>query len=164
MCAESITGMPAVEKIIFGAGCFWGVESTFRSIQGVVNTACGYAGGHVVNPTYEQVCEGHTGHAEVVLVEYDASTISFDDLLEVFWHCHDPTTKDRQGPDIGSQYRSAIYFFAPLQQTAACSSRERMEQSGHFKSAIVTEILPAVRFYPAEEYHQRYFEKRGISL
>ena len=162
MCVESITENPSIKKIIFGAGCFWGVESTFVHVHGVVNTVCGYAGGHVINPTYKQVCDGHTGHAEVVLVEYDTSIISFDDLMEVFWHCHDPTTKDRQGPDIGSQYRSAIYCFTPQQQAAACLSRERTEQSGRFKSAIVTEILPAVQFYPAEEYHQRYFEKHGI--
>lgn len=163
MCAESVTRQPSIEKIILGAGCFWGVESTFGRLAGVMKTTCGYTGGHVANPTYRQVCDGHTGHAEVVKIEYDSSSLSIDDLLEVFWHCHDPTTKDRQGLDIGSQYRSAIYYFTAQQQAAACSSRDRMEQSGRFKSAIVTEILPAAQFYPAEEYHQRYFEKRGIS-
>jgi len=163
MNAESVIKKPSVEKIILGAGCFWGVESVFGRVPGVVKTTCGYSGGDVENPTYEQVCSGQTGHAEVVQVEYDASSLSFDNLLDVFWHCHDPTTRDRQGPDIGSQYRSVIYYCTPHQQVAACLSRDSMEQSGRWKSMIVTEILPARQFYPAEEYHQRYFEKRGIS-
>lgn len=162
MSAGTVIKVPQIEKIILGAGCFWGVESTFSRLQGVVKTTCGYAGGHAANPTYQQVCDGETGHAEVVLVEYDTSCLSIDDLLHSFWHCHDPTTKDRQGPDVGSQYRSAIYFFSPQQQAAAWASRDKIAQSGRWKSAIVTEILPAGQFYPAEDYHQRYFEKRGI--
>lgn len=149
------------EKIIFGAGCFWGVESTFSQINGVVNTTCGYCGGRVANPTYENVCTGDTGHAEVVLVEYDNSKTSIEALLDVFWQCHNPTTKDRQGVDIGTQYRSVIYFFNEAQEMAARSSRDQLQQSGRWQAPVVTEIQPAGPFYPAEEYHQRYFEKRG---
>lgn len=152
-----------MESIIFGAGCFWGVQSALSRISGVVNTTCGYSGGHVANPTYEMVCNGDTGHAEVVLVEYDTARLSIDDLLDAFWHCHDPTTKDRQGPDIGTQYRSVIYCFTPDQMSAAVASRDKQHNSGRWRSAIVTEILPAERFYPAEAYHQHYFEKRGRS-
>jgi len=152
-----------VESIIFGAGCFWGVQSALSRISGVVSTMCGYSGGHVANPTYEMVCNGDTGHAEVVLVEYDAARLSIDDLLDAFWHCHDPTTKDRQGPDIGAQYRSVIYCFTSHQLAAALASRDKQQNSGRWRSAIVTEILPAERFYPAEAYHQHYFEKRGRS-
>lgn len=150
-----------IEKIIFGAGCFWGVESTFSRIDGVVDTTCGYSGGHVTNPSYEMVCTGNTGHAEVVLIEFDTAKISLDALLDVFWQCHDPTTKDRQGVDIGTQYRSAIYFFTKEQALAAQLSRDKLQQSGRWQAApIVTEILPAARFYPAEDYHQHYFERR----
>ncbi|PTN11382.1 peptide-methionine (S)-S-oxide reductase MsrA [Nitrosomonas aestuarii] len=152
----------SIEKIIFGAGCFWGVESTFCRIDGVRNTTCGYSGGDVAHPTYEMVCKGKTGHAEVVLVEYDTSAVSLDELLDVFWQCHDPTTKDRQGVDIGTQYRSTIYFFTPEQEAAAKLSCSRIQQSGRWQSPVVTEILPVNTFYPAEKYHQRYFEKRGI--
>lgn len=149
-----------VESIIFGAGCFWGVQSTFSRISGVVNTTCGYSGGHVENPTYEMVCNGDTGHAEVVLVEYDTACLSIDHLLDAFWHCHDPTTKDRQGPDIGSQYRSVIYCFTPQQLATALVSRDKQQSGGRWRSAIVTEISPVERFYPAEAYHQHYLEKR----
>ncbi len=152
----------SVEKIILGAGCFWGVEATFCQIGGVVNTTCGYSGGKTSSPTYEMVCTGNTGHAEVVLVEYDTAIVSICELLDMFWQCHDPTTKDRQGVDIGTQYRSAIYFFTPEQQTAAKLSREKLQQSGRLQAPVVTEILPAGQFYPAEDYHQRYFEKHGI--
>lgn len=150
-----------MESIIFGAGCFWGVQSTFSCINGVVNTTCGYSGGHVANPTYEMVCNGDTGHAEVVLVEYDTARLSIDDLLDAFWRCHDPTTKDRQGPDIGPQYRSVIHCYTPHQLAAARASRDAQQNSGRWRSAIVTEIASAEQFYPAEAYHQHYFEKRG---
>lgn len=148
--------------IIFGAGCFWGVEAALRAIDGVVNTTCGYAGGQVADPTYEMVCRGTTGHAEVVRVEYETARLTLDDLLNVFWHCHDPTTQDRQGPDVGTQYRSAIYYFTEQQHATVIASLEKQQRSGLWQSPIVTEVLPAGRFYPAEDYHQRYFEKRGI--
>lgn len=152
----------ATEKAMFGAGCFWGVEATFREVPGVVNTTVGYAGGHTKNPTYEEVCTDRTGHAEVVLVEYDPEKVSYEQLLEVFWNCHDPTQLNRQGPDVGTQYRSVIFAFTPEQREAAEASRERLERSGRYSRPIVTQILPAPEFYPAEEYHQRYLEKRGL--
>jgi peptide-methionine (S)-S-oxide reductase len=152
----------ATEKAMFGAGCFWGVEATFREVPGVVNTTVGYAGGHTKNPTYEEVCTDLTGHAEVVLVEYDPEKVSYEQLLEVFWNCHDPTQLNRQGPDVGTQYRSVIFAFTPEQREAAEASRERLERSGRYSRPIVTQILPAPEFYPAEEYHQRYLEKRGL--
>ena len=150
------------EKTTFGAGCFWGVEAAFRKVQGVVSTAVGYSGGTLKNPTYEAVCTDQTGHAEVVQVEYDPSKVSYDDLLDLFWRVHDPTTKNRQGPDIGSQYRSAIYFYSPEQEKAAIASKENLQKSGAYNSRpIVTEITPASEFYRAEEYHQQYFAKHG---
>ena len=152
-----------IEKAIFGAGCFWGVEAAFRAVAGVRETICGYSGGHTKNPTYHDVCTGQTGHAEVVQVEYDPLRVSYDALLDVFWNCHNPTTLNRQGPDIGTQYRSAIFFYTSEQEVAARASREKQEQLGRWRGPIVTEILPASDFYPAEEYHQRYFEKRGIT-
>jgi peptide-methionine (S)-S-oxide reductase len=148
-------------KTMFGAGCFWGVESAFRQIEGVVETAVGYSGGGLKDPTYEDVCTGRTGHAEVVLVEYDPSRLTYEKLLDLFWEIHDPTTKDRQGPDRGSQYRSAIFYFNPDQEQAARDSLARQEGSGRFDNPIVTEIVPAGAFYRAEEYHQRYNEKHG---
>ncbi len=148
-------------KAMFGAGCFWGVEEEFRKIPGVLETAVGYAGGKTDNPSYEDVCSDETGHAEVVEVDYDPAKVSYDQLLEVFWSNHNPTTLNRQGPDVGTQYRSAIYFHTPEQQAAAQASKERVEKSGRFPRPIVTEITPATRFWRAEEYHQRYFEKRG---
>ncbi len=148
-------------KATFGAGCFWGVEEEFRKVPGVLQTAVGYAGGKKDNPTYEDVCSDETGHAEVVEVEYDPARVSYDQLLEIFWNNHNPTTLNRQGPDVGSQYRSAIFFHTPEQQEAAKASKERLEKSGRFGRPIVTEITPADRFWRAEEYHQRYFEKRG---
>jgi peptide-methionine (S)-S-oxide reductase len=153
----------ATEKAIFGAGCFWGVESAFRAVEGVSEVICGYSGGHLKNPTYHDVCTGETGHAEVVQVEYDPSQISYQHLLEVFWNCHNPTTRNRQGPDIGTQYRSAIFFYTPEQEAAAKASKEKLQQSGRWCETVVTEISPAREFYRAEEYHQRYFEKHGIA-
>ena len=148
-------------KATFGAGCFWGVEEEFRKVPGVLETAVGYAGGRKDNPTYEDVCSDDTGHAEVVEVEYDPARVSYDQLLDVFWNNHNPTTLNRQGPDVGTQYRSAVFFHTPEQQEAAKASKERLEKSGRFQRPIVTEITPASRFWRAEEYHQRYFEKRG---
>lgn len=151
-----------IEKIIFGAGCFWGVQSAFNRINGVTQTTCGYSGGHVSRPSYEMVCTGDTGHAEVVQVEYDPEKVSINELLDIFWQCHDPTTKDRQGVDIGTQYRSAIYFFTYEQETVAKLSRDKLQQSGRWQSPVVTEILPVNQFFPAEDYHQHYLEKRRI--
>ena len=152
-----------MEKAIFAAGCFWGVEAAFRQINGVKSTQVGYTGGSVENPSYELVCTGRTGHAEAVEVTYDPSVVSYERLLDAFWETHDPTTLNRQGPDIGAQYRSAIFFLTPEQERAAQTSKEEMNRSGKFRREIVTEITPASEFYRAEEYHQQYFEKRGIS-
>jgi peptide-methionine (S)-S-oxide reductase len=149
-----------VEKATFGVGCFWGPEETFRKVDGVTSTSVGYMGGSLENPTYEEVCTGRTGHAEVVDVEFDPSRIGYEELLEVFWACHDPTTLNRQGPDIGTQYRSVVFFYSPEQEAAARASKEKLERSGRYRREIVTEITPASRYYPAEEYHQRYVEKR----
>ncbi|MBI4489101.1 MAG: peptide-methionine (S)-S-oxide reductase MsrA [Deltaproteobacteria bacterium] len=151
------------EKATFGAGCFWGVEAAFRKVRGVLSTAVGYSGGTLINPAYEDVCTGQTGHAEVVQVDYDPSQVSYGELLEVFWQIHDPTTLNRQGPDIGTQYRSAIFYHSPEQKAQAEASREWLEKSGRAKRPIVTEIMPASEFHRAEEYHQQYFEKRGLS-
>ena len=151
-----------MEKATFGAGCFWGVEATFREVPGVTDAAVGYLGGTTANPTYQQVCTDHTGHAEVVQVEYDPALVSYEDLLEVFWKCHNPTTLNRQGPDVGSQYRSAIFYHTPEQAASARQSKEALQASGRFKNPIVTEITPAATFYRAEEYHQRYLEKHGL--
>jgi peptide-methionine (S)-S-oxide reductase len=148
-------------KATFGAGCFWGVEEEFRKVPGVLETAVGYSGGTRENPTYKDVCSDGTGHAEVVEVEYDPAKVSFEDLLGVFWNNHNPTQLNRQGPDVGSQYRSAIFFHTPEQEAAARASKAQLEKSGRFPRSIVTEITPASRFWRAEEYHQRYFEKRG---
>ena len=150
-----------MQKATFAAGCFWGVEATFRRVIGVVDTRVGYTGGSLERPTYEQVCGGRTGHAEAVEVTYDPGQVSYQRLLEVFWHCHDPTTRDRQGPDCGTQYRSAIFLHDARQETAANQSHQDIDQSGSYPSAVVTEIVPIGTFYPAEEYHQRYLEKRG---
>lgn len=151
------------EKTTFGAGCFWGVEAAFRKIKGVVSTAVGYSGGRLKNPTYDDVCTDQTGHAEVVQVEYDPSRVTYDQLLDLFWQLHDPTTPNRQGPDIGTQYRSAIFYHTPEQKSAAEASKERLRKSGRHQRPIVTEITPAAEFYRAEEYHQQYFDKRGIA-
>jgi len=151
-----------METATFGAGCFWGVELTFGKIDGVTATAVGYSGGTAPNPTYELVCTGQSGHAEVVQVEFDPSRVSYENLLDAFWNLHDPTTLNRQGPDIGTQYRSAIFFHNEAQETAARESVKKLQQSGRFSRDIVTEIAPAAQFYRAEEYHQKYLEKRGM--
>ena len=148
---------------MFGAGCFWGVEAAFRRLKGVKSTAVGYAGGNLKNPTYHDVCSGTTGHAEVVQVEYDPAVTAYDDLLTVFWENHDPTTLNRQGPDVGTQYRSAIFYESPEQEAAAIASKQRLEASGRFKRPIVTRVEPATDFWRAEEYHQQYLEKRGMA-
>jgi len=151
------------EKATFGAGCFWGVEAAFCKLKGVVSTAVGYSGGSSKNPTYKDVCSGRTGHAEVVQVEYDPSKTSYEELLNVFWGVHDPTQMNRQGPDVGTQYRSAIFFHNAEQEAAAKAAKARLEKSGRYRKPVVTEIIPASEFYAAEEYHQRYFEKHGMS-
>ena len=152
-----------MEKATFAAGCFWGVEAAFRELEGVTATRVGYTGGHADDPSYKQVCGGRTGHAEAVEVTYDPARVSYDDLLRVFWEVHDPTQRNRQGPDIGTQYRSAIFYHDPEQEAAARASKERLEQSGVHKRPIVTEIVPAQTFYQAEDYHQQYLEKRGLA-
>lgn len=150
-------------KATFGAGCFWGVEAAYRQIPGVISTAVGYLGGTLENPSYYDVCTGRTGHAEVVEVTYDPSRLTYDDLLTVFWENHDPTTLNRQGPDIGTQYRSAIFYHDEAQKEAAIRSKEERDRSGRYRRPIVTEITPATEFYMAEDYHQQYLEKRGLS-
>jgi peptide-methionine (S)-S-oxide reductase len=151
------------ETATFAAGCFWGVEEMFRHLPGVIDTMVGYTGGKMQNPTYEDVCTSRTGHAEAVQVIYDPEKVAYEKLLDVFWTNHNPTTVDRQGPDIGTQYRSAIFYHSPEQKKIAEASRERLEKSGKWKNPIVTQIVPAETFYKAEEYHQRYLEKRGLS-
>ena len=149
-------------KATFAAGCFWGVESNFRRLPGVISATSGYIGGHTPEPTYQDVCTDRTGHAEAVEVEFDPAKISYDQLLDAFWSLHDPTTPNRQGPDVGSQYRSAIFYHDAEQEKAAIASRERAQKSGRFRRPIVTEIVAAPQFYPAEEYHQRYYEKHNL--
>ena len=151
-----------MEKATFAAGCFWGVEAEFRKVKGVVSATVGYTGGRTKDPTYKEVCTDKTGHAEAVLVEYDPSQIAYEDLLNVFWETHDPTQLNRQGPDVGTQYRSAIFYHNPEQQAAATASKERLQKSGRYKKSIVTEIVPASEFWRAEEYHQQYFQKCGM--
>jgi len=153
-----------VEKATFAAGCFWGVEAAFRQIKGVVSTQVGYTGGRTSNPSYEDVCTDRTGHAEAVEVTYDPARVKYDDLLNVFWTNHDPTTANRQGPDVGEQYRSAIFFHSSTQEAAAKASRAHLEAAHRFKKPIVTQILAAGPFYRAEDYHQQYLEKRGLSV
>jgi peptide-methionine (S)-S-oxide reductase len=150
-----------MEKATFGAGCFWGVESAFRQLAGVASTQVGYMGGAMPKPTYEDVCTDRTGHAEVVEVTFDPSAIDYRDLLEVFWNNHDPTTRNRQGPDVGTQYRSVIFVHSPEQEAAARASRDAAQS--RFRRPIVTEIAPAAEFWRAEDYHQQYLEKRGLS-
>ena len=154
-------GNRTLRKAMFGAGCFWGVEAAFRRVKGVAETAVGYSGGWMENPTYKDVCTDRTGHAEVVLVTYDPDKVSYEELLDVFWKCHDPTQVDRQGPDIGKQYRSVIFYFDEEQKAAAQASKAKLQESLKRGKNIVTEIAPASTFYRAEEYHQRYLEKRG---
>ena len=146
----------------FGAGCFWGVEETFRQIPGVTKTTVGYTGGDTLSPTYEDVCSNESGHAEVVQIEYDPAVVGYDALLDVFWSNHNPTTLNRQGPDIGTQYRSVIFFHDENQKAAAERSRAALDSSGKWNKPIITEIVPAVTFYPAEDYHQQYLAKRGL--
>jgi len=152
-----------MEKATFAAGCFWHVEETFRHLSGVVSTTVGYTGGMLKNPTYEDVCTDKTGHAEAVEITYDPQKITYEQLLKVFWDIHDPTTKNRQGPDVGTQYRSAIFYHTAEQKSVAEQSKNDLEQSGKYKKKIVTEITQATTFYPAEEYHQQYLEKHGIA-
>ena len=150
-------------KATFAAGCFWGVEATFRQLPGVTATRVGYIGGNTVNPTYKEVCTDTTGHAEAVEIDYDPAKLSYDTLLDVFWDNHDPTQLNRQGPDFGKQYRTAIFFHSPVQEAEARASKEKLAKSGRFSKPIVTQILPAAAFYEAEDYHQQYLEKRGLS-
>jgi peptide-methionine (S)-S-oxide reductase len=151
-------------KAMFGAGCFWGVEAAFRRIDGVTDAAVGYAGGHTEKPSYREVCAGGTGHAEVVEVEYDPNRLPFENLLDAFWEMHDPTQLNRQGPDVGDQYRSVIFFHTPEQQQLATESKMRLEEGGTFARPVVTVIEQAPTFWRAEEYHQRYLEKnRGAA-
>lgn len=152
-----------MEKATFAAGCFWGVEAAFRRVPGVVDASVGYTGGAARNPTYENVCGGATGHAEAVEVTFDPERVSFEELLDVFWDTHDPTTLNRQGPDVGDQYRSAIFTHGEEQARAARESKARLEASGRFKRPVVTEIAAVGTFWPAEDYHQRYLEKRGLA-
>jgi len=154
-------GKDTVQVATFGAGCFWGVEAAFRRLRGVVATAVGYSGGGFPQPTYRDVCSGVTGHAEVVRVEFDPAQISYEELLAVFWEIHDPTALNRQGPDVGTQYRSVIFFHTPAQEAAARAAGKRCEDSGRYSRPVVTAIAPAAEFYRAEEYHQQYHEKGG---
>lgn len=151
------------EQATFAAGCFWGVEAAFAKIPGVLSTAVGYTGGHLENPSYRQVCTGRSGHAEAVAVEFDPKRVSYAELLDAFWSCHDPTTLDRQGPDVGTQYRSAIFVADDRQEEIAKASLKEVDESKIFRRKIVTQIAPASIFYPAEDYHQRYFEKQGVA-
>ena len=152
-----------METATFGAGCFWGVEETFRRVPGVVEAAVGYMGGTLDHPSYKDVCTDRTGHAEVVQVTYDPAVVEYGKLLDVFWENHDPTTLNRQGPDHGTQYRSAIFFHTPEQAEAARESKKKLDESKRLRRPVVTEIVPAKEFWRAEEYHQRYLEKRGLS-
>ncbi|GAC1467100.1 MAG: peptide-methionine (S)-S-oxide reductase MsrA [Isosphaeraceae bacterium] len=152
-----------MKKATFGAGCFWGIEEAFRNVPGVTGTAVGYLGGTLSKPTYEQVCSDNTGHAEVVEVEYDPAVVSYGQLLDLFWTIHDPTTLNRQGPDVGSQYRSGIFYHDEEQKREAEASKEQIASGGRFRRPIVTEITPASTFWRAEEYHQRYLANRGRS-
>ena len=150
-----------METATFAAGCFWGVEAAFRQVEGVVDAVVGYTGGTLENPTYQDVCTDRTGHAEAVEVTFDPARVSYEQLLDVFWNVHNPTTLNRQGPDVGTQYRSAIFFHSPQQQQAALNSKQKRQEQ--LDRPIVTEITPASSFYRAEEYHQRYFEKHGLA-
>jgi|TARA_B100001750_G_scaffold74111_1_gene59033 peptide-methionine (S)-S-oxide reductase len=150
-----------MEKAVFGAGCFWHIQDKFKKVNGVMSTSVGYSGGNIKSPTYEQVCTGNTGHAEVVEIDYDPKVVTYSELLNVFWSCHNPTTKDRQGPDIGHQYRSVIYYLNDEQKDLAVDSMTKMDKSGKFRDLIVTEVQPIKQYYKAEDYHQDYFDKKG---
>ncbi|MGH9476741.1 MAG: peptide-methionine (S)-S-oxide reductase MsrA [Terriglobales bacterium] len=152
-----------MEQARFAMGCFWGSEAAFRHLPGVVETTVGYAGGHADDPTYKQVCSGRTGHAEVVEVDFDPQKVSYEQLLDVFWENHDPTTLNRQGPDVGSQYRSALFYLTPQQEAAARASQQRLQASGKLRRPVVTEITAAGPFWRAEDYHQNYLEKNGMA-
>src|SRR5260370_16436991 len=152
----------ATEKATVGAGCFWGVEATFREIPGVLDATSGYMGGTLDDPTYQDVCTDRTGHAEVVQVEYDPAKVSYEQLLETFFKLHDPTQVNRQAPDFGKQYRSAIFYHSPEQEAVARATKERLQKSGQYSKPIATEITPAATFWRADDYHQRYLEKRGL--
>ncbi|MEW6170577.1 MAG: bifunctional methionine sulfoxide reductase B/A protein [Candidatus Omnitrophota bacterium] len=158
---KDAVGKPETQIAVFGAGCFWGVEAAFSEVKGVVKTTVGFMGGTLKNPTYEDVCTHKTGHAEVVWVEFDPAQVSYEKLLNIFWNIHDPTTLNRQGPDVGSQYRSVIFYFTPEQEKLAIASKEKLNKT-KFNGKIITEILPAPEFYKAEEYHQEYYKKKGI--
>ena len=151
------------ETATFGAGCFWGVEAAFQGVPGLIETAVGYSGGHMPNPTYKDVCTDETGHAEVVQVSFDPAKVSYEQILNVFWQAHDPTQVNRQGPDFGAQYRSAIFFHSSEQEAIAKKSRAALDASKKLKRPIATEITPAAAFYRAEEYHQKYLQKRGAA-
>ena len=159
--AEVTTGTPQLDTATFGNGCFWCTEAIFQQLEGVVKVTSGYSGGHVANPTYEQVCEKKTGHAEALNIVYDKSKITFDELLEVFWQTHDPTTLNKQGNDVGPQYRSAIFYHNNDQKEKAEKYKEELDKSGSWNKPIVTEITPFKNFYPAEDYHQNYFKDNG---
>lgn len=150
------------EKATFGAGCFWGIQATLQQVKGIKSTSVGYMGGNLVNPTYEDVCTNTTGHAEVIDIEYDPSQISYEQLLDIFWNIHDPTTLNRQGPDTGTQYRSVIFYYNEDQKAAAIKAKNNLQQWGKYRDPIVTEIVPASEFYRAEEYHQNYFKKHEL--
>jgi peptide-methionine (S)-S-oxide reductase len=161
--SEKETRMSAnPQQAMFGAGCFWGVQATFDKTPGVLKTTVGYAGGKTKNPTYKDICTDSTGHAEVILIEFDPAKVSYDQLLDVFFTNHNPTTLNRQGPDVGTQYRSAIFFYSPDQEAAAAMAKEKWQMSGKWKKPIVTEIVAAGEFYAAEDYHQKYLAKRGL--
>ena len=146
-----------MNKALFGAGCFWGVEEYFKKIPGVLNTKVGYSGGNTENPTYESVCYENTNHAEVIEIEFDTNQLPYEDLLSHFWKCHDPTSKDRQGPDIGTQYRSIIFYYNDEQKNSAEKSKNKYQKE--YSDTIVTEIIKVQKFYQAEDYHQNYIEK-----
>ncbi|MBD1371207.1 peptide-methionine (S)-S-oxide reductase MsrA [Hazenella sp. IB182357] len=151
-----------MQKATFGAGCFWGVEETFRKIPGVESTSVGYMGGDKESPTYEEVCTDRTGHAEVVHISFDSERVDYHQLLKVFWENHNPTQLNRQGPDVGTQYRSAIFYYSEEQKEQAEKSKQALAESGQFAKPIVTQIVPATKFWKAEEYHQRYLQKKGL--
>lgn len=152
-----------MEQATFAAGCFWGIEATFRQLPGVLDTSVGYIGGDTDQPTYKEVCTGDTHHAEAVQIIFDPAQVSYAQLLEVFWQCHDPTQLNRQGPDVGTQYRSAIFYHSPQQEMTALNSKAQQQNNGRFRKPIVTAIVPASTYFPAEEYHQQYLEKRGLA-